>query len=121
MRIETFKKLCANFNREPSEDLYLLWNENLKIYDDEEIEKAVKTILSNDNYFPTLSRFKEVMKEILNNEYENFDSERNVRGKMEKLDIHPSWLDKYITNDPVDEETEKIYNDFNLFIEDYRK
>lgn len=121
MKIELFKKLCTNFNREPSEDLYILWNENLRIYDDDEINKAVKTIISNDSYFPTLSRFKEVMKDILNNELKNYDSEKVVREKMERLDIHPSWLNADIKNEPVDEETENIFSDFNSFIEEFRQ
>ena len=93
MKIDLFKKLCANFNREPSEDLYLLWNEKLRIYDDDEIDKTLKIIMSNDIYFPTLSRFKEVMKDVLNEELETFDSEKNVREKMKRLNIHPAWLD----------------------------
>lgn len=120
MKIDLFKKLCANFNREPSEDLYLLWNEELRIYDDEEIEKTLKIIMSNDNFFPTLSRFKEVMKEVLNNELDTFDSEKNVREKMKRLNIHPSWLDQEIVNEPIDEETQETFEDFNSFLMEFR-
>ena len=39
MRIELFKKLCANFNKEPNEDLYILWNDEL-FYNIEDIQKV---------------------------------------------------------------------------------
>ena len=32
----------------------------------------------------------------------------------------PSWLNKEIQNQELDEETQKVFNDFKAFIEDFR-
>ena len=118
MKIELFKQMCKNFNKELDEDLYLLWNERLRMYVDEEIKKAVNIIISKDKYFPTLSRFLEVIKEVVSKE--EFDSEKSVREKMKRLNIKPDWLNKEVTNEPIDEETEEIFEDFNSFLEEFR-
>lgn len=38
-----------------------------------------------------------------------------------KNKIAPHWLDKEIKNEDVDNETIEIFNDFNEFINDFRK
>ena len=120
MNKKDFAKLCFNFNKDPNEDLYELWKDNLRPYDDNEIQKAINTIISTDKYFPTLSRFLEVVKDIVSKENVDIDDEKYIREKMKKHNIHPEWLDKEIINEPIDEETKKEFDDFNKFIEEFR-
>ena len=118
MNKQLFKQLCMNYNKEADKDLYELWEYNLRPYDEDEIQKAISVIVAKDKYFPTFSRFLEVVKDIVSKE--EFDSEKSVREKMKRLNIHPDWLDKEIINEPIDEETEDVFNDFNNFLEEFR-
>ena len=117
MNKQLFKQLCMNFNKEADKDLYELWEHNLRPYDEDEIQKAINVIIAKDKFFPTFSRFLEVVKDIVSKE--EFDSEKSVREKMKRLNIHPDWLDKEIVNEPIDEETEDVFNDFNNFIKEF--
>lgn len=116
MKIELFKKLCANFNKEPNEDLYLLWNEEFKDYDPYYLELAVLSIIRNDTYFPTISRVLEVLKNI-SIEIPEEEKER----RMKEKGIEPEWLNKEIVNQPIDEETKKEYDDFQKFLKEFRE
>ena len=115
-----FKKLCLNYDKEPDKDLYELWEYQLRAYDEEEIQQMVEYIITNDRFFPTLSRVLEVIKEIAKKELDTFDSEKNVREKMKRLNIHPTWLDQEIVNEPIDEETQETFEDFNSFLMEFR-
>ena len=115
-----FKKLCLNYDKEPDKDLYELWEYQLRAYDEEEIQQMVEYIITNDRFFPTLSRVLEVIKEISKKELDTFDSEKNVREKMKRLNIKPSWLDQEIVNEPIDEETQETFEDFNSFLMEFR-
>lgn len=116
MRIELFKQLCMNFGKEPTEELYLLWNETLEEYDSYYVEQAIKSIIKNDKFFPTISRVLEVLKE---SPYKEIPTQEKKRRMIEKS-ICPEWLDKEY-EDELDEETEKEFNDFQNFLEDFRK
>lgn len=116
MKIELFKKLCANFNKEPNEDLYLLWNEEFKDYDPYYLELAVLSIIRNDTYFPTISRVLEILKNISI----EIPEEENER-RMKEKGIEPEWLNKEIVNQPIDEETKKEYDDFQKFLKEFRE
>lgn len=119
MNKQLFKQLCMNYNKEADKDLYELWEYNLRPYDEDEIQKAISVIIAKDKFFPTFSRFLEVVKEVVSKE--EFDSEKSVREKMKRLNIKPDWLNnKEITNEPVDKETEEIFEDFNNFIKEFR-
>ena len=120
MNKQLFKKLCLNYGKDPNKDLYELWSNELRPYDEEELEKAISIIVANDKFFPTLSRVLEVVKEVVKNEVIDFNSEASVRKKMERLNIHPDWLDKEIENEPMDEETQKEFDDFQEFLEEFR-
>ncbi len=116
MRIELFKKLCMNFNKEPNEDLYLLWNEKFEEFDPYYLEKAISLIISNDSYFPTIARVLEVLREL---PYKEIPTEEKKRRMIAK-GINPEWLDKEY-EDELDEETENEFADFQNFLEDFRK
>ncbi|MBR4672051.1 MAG: hypothetical protein IKO78_02475 [Bacilli bacterium] len=117
MKIDLFRKLCMNFNKEPNEELYLLWNEELEEYDQIYVEEAIKEILSTDRYFPTIARIMEVLKTIKPREF----TEEEKTKRMEQRGVIPKWLYQDIKNEPIDKETEKEFEDFNKFIEDFRK
>ena len=120
MNKKDFAKLCFNFNKEPNEDLYELWEYNLRCYDEEELSKAINIIITNDKYFPTLSRVLEVVREIVSKDNTIYDDEHK-KDKMLKSGIVPKWLDKEIKNQPIDEETQQEFDNFNKFIEEFRK
>lgn len=120
MNKKTFARLNLNYGKEPDEELYELWCYNLRLYDDEEIDKAFNIIMSKDKFFPTLSRILEVIKEVVNKKKIEFDNEDIIREKMKRLNIKPEWLDKKITNTPINKETEEIFEDFNNFIKEFR-
>lgn len=117
MRIELFKQLCMNFGKEPTEELYLLWNETLEEYDPYYVEQAIKSIIKNDKFFPTISRVLEVLKEL---PYKEIPTEEKKR-RMKEKGVEPSWLDKVFEDEEVDEMTLKEFNDFQNFLEDFRK
>lgn len=117
MRTELFKQLCMNFGKEPTEELYLLWNETLEEYDPYYVEQAIRSIIKNDKFFPTISRVLEVLKEL---PYEEIPTEEKIR-RMKKMGIEPEWLYKEYEEELLDEETEKEFADFQNFLEEFRK
>ena len=116
MRIELFRQICMNFNREPSEDVYRLWNEELINYDDLYVEQAFKNILKNEKYFPTLSR---VIEEITNLPSIEI-TEDTKKKRMEKRGIIPQWLRGEVINERMGISDYKTFEDFNDFIEEFR-
>ena len=121
MNKKIFKQLCMNYNKEADKDLYELWEHNLRCFDEEEIQKAISIIITVDKYFPTVNRILEVVKDVVSKESIDYNSESAVKEKMERLNIKPEWIDKKIINEPIDEETVKEFEDFNKFIEEFRK
>lgn len=119
MTEKLFAKLCFNYNKEPNEDLFELWEYNLRCYDEKEIQKTISIIISKDKFFPTLNRVLEVVKEVVSKEncevsdYEKID-------KMKKLNIIPNWLNKEIINQEIDKQTKDEFNEFNNFIQEFR-
>lgn len=120
MNKKDFAKLCFNYNKEPNEELYELWEYNLRCYDEEELSKAINIIIANDKYFPTLSRVLEVVKEIVSKEDIIYDDEYK-KEKIQKCGVIPKWLDQEIVNQEIDEQTKKEYDEFMGFIEVFRK
>ena len=116
MKIDLFRRICMNFNKEPNEELYLLWNDELEDYDPIYVEEAIKEILSTDRYFPTIARVVEVLKKIKPREF----TEEEKTKRMEQRGIVPEWVGKEIKNELIDEETQKEHEDFLKFIEDFR-
>lgn len=111
MNKKLFKQLCMNYNREADKELYELWEYNLRPYDDEELQKAVSIIISQDKYFPTLNRVLEIVKNIVSKEVFVKDTTKYK---------NTEWYGKKITNQEIDEETEKEYQDFLKYLEEFR-
>lgn len=116
MNKKLFVKLCMNFDKEPNEELFNLWNEMLEEYDPHYVEIAINNIIKNDKYFPTFSK---IMEEINNLPELEIPDEEKIK-RMKAKGIIPSWLNKEIKNQNIDKETEDIFNNFNSFIEDFR-
>lgn len=102
MNKKDFVKLCFNFNKEPNEDLYELWEYNLRAFDEQEIRDAFNKIILTEKYFPNLNKVLEVVKEVVKKEYLEFNNELVVKEKMKKFNINPQWLNKEITNQTID-------------------
>lgn len=112
MNKKDFAKLCFNYNKEPNEELYELWNYNLRCYDEDEIQKTINIIISKDKYFPTLNRFLEIIKEIISKE--DFIKDETKYKNTE-------WYGKEITNEEIDEQSKKDFEDFKRFLEEFRR
>lgn len=80
--------LCANYGKEPNVDLHKLWNEELKDFDTYYVEVAIKNIIANDRYFPTLSRIIEELKNLPPME---IPQEEKIK-RMKEKGVIPSWL-----------------------------
>jgi len=116
MKVELFRKLCMNFNKEPNEELYLLWKEQFDDYDPYYLEIVINNIIANDSYFPTISK---VIEEFKKTNCKEIPVKEKERRKKEK-NVIPNWLYKEIINQPINNEVEKKYNNFNSFLEEFR-
>ena len=116
MNKELFKMLSANYGKEPNVELHKLWNEELIDYDELYIEQAVKNILMNDKFFPTLSRIIEEIKKL---PLITITEEEKLK-RMEERGVRPSWLRGKVVNQQIDKETENLFEEFNNFIKEFR-
>lgn len=112
-----FKKLCLNYNKELDKELCESWYEELEEIDIKIIEMAFRNIRRNENYFPRLSRVFEEIKRI---PIKEITDEEKIQ-KMNRLGINPEWLDKEISNQSIDKETEELFEDFKTFLKDFRR
>ena len=113
MNKKLFAQLCINYNKEPNEELYLLWNEELQDYDPYYVEVALKNIIKNEKYFPTLNRVMQEIKDLPCIEI----PESIKRKRMKERGVIPSWLNRQIKTVENDEEDEE----FKQFIAEFRK
>ena len=114
MNKSLFKQLCINYNKEADKELYNLWENNLRCYEEEEIQKAINIIISQDKYFPTFSRMLEAVKSVVEKQSLNID-ENYKREKMTSLKVIPEWFDKNIVAEPIEPDDE-----FKNFIKEFR-
>lgn len=119
MNKKQFKKLCLNYGKDANVDLYELWNYNLRCFDEEEIEKTINKIIATDQYFPTLNRLLEVAKQVVREEDIEYN-EKQLGEIFERKGVVPEWYGKDIESEPIDDETEKEFEDFQTFLEDFR-
>ena len=112
MNKKIYKTLCDNFNKEINIELYEIWKDELKDYDEKLVEQAIKQIIMNDKYMPTLARIVEVIKALP--PLEKTEAEKIER--WEKQGIHPSWLDKTIAEEKLtDEELAELESEMIIF------
>lgn len=88
MNKDLFKMLCANYGKDANVDLHKLWNEELKDFDPYYVEVAIKNIIANDRYFPTLSR---IIEELRNLPAMEIPEEEKIK-RMKEKGVIPSWL-----------------------------
>lgn len=89
MNKELFKMLCANYGKEANIELHKLWNEELKDFDTYYVDIAIKNIIANDKFFPTLSRILEEIKKLPPMEIPEVEKIK----RMKAIGIIPSWLE----------------------------
>lgn len=116
MNKKQFVKLCMNYDKEPNEELYTLWNEMLEKYDPYYVEVGIDNIIKNDKFFPTFSRVLEELKKLPPME---IPEEEKIK-RMKDKGVIPEWLNKEIVNEPLTEEDKKEHEEFLKFIEDFR-
>ena len=116
MNKKDFVKLCFNYSKEPNEELYELWNYNLRPYDEEEIRQAINRIIATDRYFPTFSKILESVKEVVARETLESGNDVYIINRAKKFNIKPICLNKEITNEEIDEKDQKEFDDFKRFI-----
>ena len=91
MNKNLFRMLCANYGKEANIELHKLWNDELKDFDTYYVEVAIKNIIANDRYFPTLSRIIEELKNLPPME---IPQEEKIK-RMKEKGVIPSWLEDF--------------------------
>lgn len=91
MNKKDFVKLCMNYDKEPNEELYELWKEELKDYDTYYVEIAIKNITKEDKFFPNLNRILEEIKKLQSLEIPTYEKIK----RMKEKGVIPSWLEDY--------------------------
>jgi hypothetical protein len=82
--------LCSNFNRTKDDEHYQMLKENFLDDDSLYLERAIKKIIQEDKYFPSVARIKEVLDEM----YEEPLTKDEKLKRWEKEGITPSCLNK---------------------------
>ncbi len=90
MNKKMYIALCSNFNRPKEKDHYELLEEMFKEEDEVYMEEAVKIIVSEDKYFPSVARIKEVLNKL----HDEPITEDIKLKKYAKSGIIPKWLGK---------------------------
>ena len=88
----------------------------------EEIENIIVRTLSPYEYIQ-LEKLKEQY-----SEQQIIDAYKTAKVKnvnyitkiLQNIKVKPEWLDKEITNQEIDEETQKEYDEFNNFLKEFR-
>ena len=106
-----------NFDKEPNEELFNMWTEMLEDYDPYYIQVAIDNIIKNDKFFPAFNR---ILEEIKNLPPIEIPEEEKIK-RMKAKRVKPEWLGKEIENQPIDDETENIFSNFQNFIKEFRE
>ena len=88
MNKKQFVALCINFDKEPSEELFNMWNEMLEDYDSYYIQVVIDNIIKNDKFFPTFYRILEELKNLPPME---IPEEEKIK-RMKAKGVIPEWL-----------------------------
>ena len=111
MNRRMYSVLCDNFNKQKSEDHYELLKENLKNYDPVYLERAINKIVSEDKFFPSVARLKEVVEMVSS---EPLTKEEKLK-RWEKEGIVPECISKEPQEEQIqDEELKELQNEWNL-------
>lgn len=108
MNKKQYITLCSNFNKSKDKEHYELLEEMFKNEDEIYMDRAVKKIIQEDKYFPSVARIKEVLDEV----HKEPLSEDEKLKKWAKEGFCPSWLSKDKKNLSY-EELKKLQNEFD--------
>ena len=93
----------------------------------DEIQKIIAPrTLSSFEYMRLEELSKIYSEEEILNIYKNYGYKpmsyitKTLEDSTNKKSKAPEWLNREIINQPIDEETEKIFNDFQEFLNDFR-
>ena len=112
MNKKLYKLLCTNYNKKLDKEMYEIYEETLREYQDYMVNDAIKYIIQHDKFMPTVARIIEVIKELPNREI----TEKEKRDQWEKKNIIPKWLDEYLTYEKLEpEEIEKLNKEMSIF------
>lgn len=111
MNRKLYSMLCSNFNKTKDDEHYQMLKEMFKDEDPLYMERTVKKIISEDKYFPSVARIKEVLNEV----WETPLTEEEKMKRWGKEDITPSCLSKEPQSEEIDDEEFKaLQEDWNL-------
>lgn len=107
-----YEKLCINYNKQKDIEQCELWNELFGNEDPLLLERAVKKIINEDKYFPSVARIREVL-----NEQSNIPLTKEEKLKRWKKEgITPSCLSKEPEETQIsEEELEELEDFFEVF------
>ena len=108
MNKKQYQLLCSNFNKQKDIDQYELMEEIFKDEDPLYMERAVKKIINEDKFFPSVARIKEVLEEV----WKTPLTEEEKLKRWEKEGITPSCLSKEPEETQISEEELKELEDF---------
>lgn len=90
----------------------------------DELQKIITpNMLSPFEYEKIEELLKEHTEEEIINAYKQvgYKPINYIKKVLSRNSKMPSWLNKEIINQPIDKQTEDIYNDFQNFLEEFRK
>lgn len=112
MNRKLYSTLCANFNKQKDDEHYQMLKENFLDEDSLYLERAIKKIIQDDKYFPSVARIKEVLNEV----WKTPLNEDEKLKRWEKEGIKPSCLDKEPQEIEIsDEELDDLQDFFSQF------
>ncbi len=111
MNKKLYITLCSNFNKSKDKDHFELLEDIFKEEDEFYMEKAIKRIISEDKFFPSVARIKEV----LNMVYDESLSEEEKLKRWNKEGIVPECTKKEMKEEKVsDEELKEFQEEWDL-------
>lgn len=111
MNKKHYMTLCSNFNKTKDKDYFEMLEDMFKNVDEIYMERAIKKIISEDKYFPSVARIKEVLDEM----YEEPLTKDEKLKRWEKEGITPSCLNKEPNEEDVsDEELQELQNEWEM-------
>ena len=89
----------------------------------DEIQKIIApNLISSFEYTKIEDLLKTYTEEEIINAYKKvgYKPIEYIKKVLQNTPKKPDWLDKEIINEPIDKETEELYEDFNNFINEFR-
>ena len=114
MNRKLYSMLCSNFNKQKDDEHYQMLKENFLDEDSLYLERAIKKIIQEDKYFPSVARIKEVLNEV----YEEPLTQDEKLKRWEKEEITPSCMSKEPQDEEMsDEELKELEEEWRLLFQ----